>query len=485
MRMQFITAEDAAGAWDVVVVGSGFGSLFFLKRYLELKPRSRILILERGRHNTSEWQQKNLKNSDVPETSTFVNESPKDWAFTIGLGGSTNCWWGQSPRLHPSDFELRTRHGVGVDWPVTYDDLIPYYKQVERIMPVSGPNDLDSEFPGTGQYPQRPHRMSSADDRIRSTPGHKHFVVPNARLTSPLNGRGKCCASSTCNICPTGAKFTAFNGLADVLSHPGVRICTESEVRALDVEAGTVRKALFAHGGREHLASGDLFVLGANAIFNPLILMKSGIGGHGVGRYFGEKMFARVEVLLDGHQHFDGGTATTCFNLSRLEGPHRGQMGSAVYYIENNPMIPGLRVAKGRWREVMQVSVYVEDLLLESNGIFDEGGELPVLRHAGFGSYARRGLQAAVDAMPAMLKNLPVESITLKEIFPVLGHLQGTTRMGLSKEDSVVDAGLMHHDHRNLLIVGTSVFPTMGSVNPTLTASALSLRAAERMLVRR
>jgi len=479
--MQFVTALEAADTWDVVVVGSGFGSLFFLKRYLELKPNSRVLILERGRHNTTDWQLEQHKNSDVEESTTFVNESPKEWVYTIGLGGSTNCWWAQSPRLHPSDFALKTRHGVGADWPVTYDDLVPYYRQVERIMPVAGPDDLDSEFPGTGSYPQKPHRMSSADELIRATPGHKHFVIPNARLTETLNGRGRCCASSECNFCPTGAKFTAFNGLQDVLSHRNVRICTEAHVRSLDVEAGQVRKAVFTQGGKDYAAAGDFFVLGANGVFNPWILMKSGIGGHGVGRYFGEKLHASVEILLDGHQHFDGGTVQTCFNLSRLETPTRGEMGAAVYYFENNIRRPGLRMTQGRWREFLQVTIYVEDILQETNGIFDEGGELPVVRHAGFTPYATKSLQAAVGAMPELLRALPVESIEMKEIYPVLGHLQGSARMGLTKADSVVDADLLHHEHRNLAVVGTSAFPTLGSVNPTLTAAALSMRAAERI----
>lgn len=483
--MQFVAAQDVSDSWDLVVVGSGFGALFFLKRYLELKPRSRVLILERGRHNTTEWQIEKQTNSDIVPADTFVNQSPKDWTFTIGLGGSSNCWWAQSPRLHPSDFALKSRHGVGVDWPVSYDDLVPYFRQVERIMPVAGADDMDAEFPDTGKYPQRPHRMSSADERIRATPGHKHFVVPNARLTSPMNGRGSCCASSVCNVCPTGAKFTAFNALGEVLSHPNVRICTEAYVRALDVEAGRIRGAVFTQGGRDYRVSADFVVLGANGVFNPWILMQSGIGGHGVGRYFGEKLYASVEVMLDGHKHFDGGTVQTCFNLSRLETSQRGEMGAAVYYFENNIRRPGLRMIQGRWREFLQVTIYVEDILQETNGIFDEGGDLPVIRHAGFTPYATKGLEAAVAAMPALLKNLPVESIALKEIYPVLGHLQGSTRMGLSGADSVVDSDLLHHAHRNLAIVGTSVFPTMGSVNPTLTASALSLRAAERIVGRR
>lgn len=484
--MKFISAQQAAAdSWDVVVTGSGFGSLFFLKRFLALRPKARVLILEWGRHNTTEWQVENRRNSDIETSDTFINRSPKDWLFTIGLGGSSNCWWALTPRLHPSDFRLKSRHGVGADWPLTYDDLIPYYTDAERAMLIAGPDDLNAEFPGTPRYPQPAHRMSSADEILRGRPGHRHYAVPCARLSVPVPGRGRCCASAICNVCPTGAKFTAFNGLDDVLSHPGVSICTSAKVLTLDARGGAVGSAQLQSGGRDWVARGDFFVLGANAVFNPWIMMRSGLGGHGLGRYFGEKMYPLVEVLLDGHKHFDGGTATTCFNLSRLDGPHRAEMASVVYYIDNMITGYGLRLTPGRWREIMEVSLYVEDILLETNGIFDEGGEKPTIRHAGYSDYAKRGLKAAVDALPQVLEALPVEKIELKLVRPAMGHIQGTTRMGVSSADSVVDADLIHHDCRNLAVVGTSVFPTMGSVNPTLTVAALSMRAADRLAGRR
>ncbi|MDX2233195.1 MAG: GMC family oxidoreductase [Hyphomonadaceae bacterium] len=480
--MKFVGAQDTAGPWDVVVVGSGFGSLFFLKRFLALRPRARVLVLERGRHNDAAWQLANNANADIAHDATFVNESGKEWIFTVGLGGSTNCWWALAPRLHPSDFTLKSRHGVGADWPLSYDDLVPYYEDAERIMLVAGPDDLGGVFPGTRGYPQPPHALSTVDEILRRRPGHMHHRIPCARLTRAVEGRGRCCASAVCNLCPTGAKFTALNGLADVLGHPGVSICTEAEVRTLEVAGGRVTGAAFVHAGRDHRVRGDLVVLGANAIFNPWILMRSGVtGGHGLGGYFGEKMYVHVPVLLDGVDGFDGGTASTCFNLARLDTPQRGTMGSVVYYFDNMVASHGLRMTPGRWRQIQHISLYVEDVLRLEDGVVDDGGPMPTVRHAGFSDYAMRGMRAAIDALPDVLAGLPVESVGESFIRPAMGHLQGTTRMGVSAADSVVDADLLHHTHRNLVVVGTSVFPTMGSVNPSLTAAALSLRAAERL----
>jgi choline dehydrogenase-like flavoprotein len=106
---------------------------------------------------------------------------------------------------------------------------------------------------------------------------------------------------------------------------------------------------------------------------------------------------------------------------------------------------------------------------------------LPLLESFSYTEYAKKSIGAMLDALPEILRPLPVESIELKEMVPATGHIQCTTRMGSSSDDSVVDRDLVHHTLRNLIIVGSSTFPTTGSVNPSLTIAALSLRAADRL----
>src|SRR5262245_57593610 len=98
------TLRADEGSFDVVVIGSGFGSLFFIDGYRQKHPHARILLLERGRNNTHAWQIEHAANSDIDHESTFRRDpTHKTWNFTIGLGGGTNCWFGQTPRFHPSD----------------------------------------------------------------------------------------------------------------------------------------------------------------------------------------------------------------------------------------------------------------------------------------------------------------------------------------------------------------------------------------------
>ncbi|TIM38642.1 MAG: GMC family oxidoreductase, partial [Mesorhizobium sp.] len=92
-----------------------------------------------------------------------------------------------------------------------------------------------------------------------------------------------------------------------------------------------------------------------------------------------------------------------------------------------------------------------------------------------------KGMAWAKEKLPALLAPLPVEEIFDRGIRPTESHVQGTLRMGLSPADSVVDRDMIHHQLRNLVVVGSSTYPSCSCANPSLTAAALSLRAASRI----
>lgn len=478
--MRLLEQLERNTGYDAILIGSGFGTIFFLNKFLERRPRARVLILEWGQYHTHQWQIENGRNSALNEGDVIDNQSGKPWVFSVALGGGSNCWWGQTPRLHPSDFSLKSTYGVGVDWPVTYDQLVPYFNEAERLMVIAGPDDLNVEWPHTNRYPQPPHNMSSPDRVMKAAMPDKHFVVPNARLTIPIGNRAACCATANCWLCPGDSKFTIINTMMPLLDDHRVEIMLGAKVERLVVEAGQINGVVFKKDGAEHTVSGDLYVLGANAMQSPFIMMRSGLGGHGLGRYLCEKMYAHAEVMLSGLKHFDGGTGTTCFNTTFLDGAHRSEFGANVIYVENR-MLYGLRSEFGRWREVMPISFYVEDIPQESNGISLGDGDIPIVDPFHFTDYAHKSLDHAISALPELLSSLPVESIHFREIRPTIGHIQGTTRMGTSIENSVVDESLFHHSARNLMVVGSSTFPTTGSVNISVTVAALSLRAADKL----
>ncbi len=466
--------------FDVVVVGTGFGSLFYLKRFQELKPDARVLVLEWGKHYPREWQLEHGVNSEIPYEGSYVRPEGQDklWKTTIGLGGGTSCWWGLTPRMGPDDFKMRSRFGVGHDWPISYDELVPYYRTAESIMKISGPDDLEVRFGGSAPYPQPHHRLSTPDEIIKAAAPDKHFAIPSARLRFAENGRGACCSTSRCDFCPVDAKFTAHNTMMGVLEHENASVLTEARVTHLDIQGNEVRHVHFQHGGTEYSVACDMVVLGANAIQSPHILLKSGMKHPALGKYLHEKLPANYEVFLDGVDCFDGGQASTGINYALYDSADRSKYGAAAVFTENR-WKTGLRTEYGRWRQVLPILMVVEDIPQATNRVTIGDGDLPLVEHEDWSDYAREGLKVAESKLEAALSPLPVESIRVIDVGGTNAHIQGTLRMGASAEDSIVDKNLVHHSVRNLTCVGTSVWSSCSVANPSLTAAALSLRAAD------
>lgn len=478
--MAFIDLPRLRDGYDLVVAGTGFGSLFFVHRFAELHPDARILMVEWGEYLDAKWQKENQQNSTLRSEQTYVGQpGEKPWVSTIAYGGGTNCWWANSPRFHPNDFKLQSLYGVGEDWPITYEQLEPYYLQAEGLMTISGPNDLAVQYPRSGPYPQPPHHLSSIDKIMKASMPDRHFAVPSARLSLPLEGRSSCCMSVKCDLCPVEAKFTALNGLSWIQKNPNIDILTGMRVSAVDVQAGVARGVRFEGDGQEGEARGDLIVLGCNALQTPFILEQSGLDHPALGRYLHEKRALGYEILLDGLDNFDGGIPQAGLNTSWVDGDFRSEAASALIYFNNNYQATGLRTEYSRWRQTLYLEVFVEELPKESNTARGEGWSNPVVRYSSGSDYAKRGIARVERELPGLLSPLPVESINRMADIPTLSHIQGTCRMGDDPDRFVVDGSQRHHQIRNLVVVGTSVWPSCGTANPSLTAAALSLRAAE------
>ncbi len=474
-------AQLARDPYDAVVIGSGFGSLFFVERFLERQPKSRILIIERGTHQSHDWQLRNRRNGSVPHTDTFRRDTDhKRWTFTIGWGGGLNCWYANAPRLHPTDFTLNTLYGRAQDWPLSYDDLEPYYTQAEAIMAISGDDGLAAVMPRSAPFPQPAHRSNAVDRLMKAAYPEEHFIMPTARARVATDQRAACCARFTCHLCPVDAKFTANNGFSHLLTDERIDVLLGCEVTHLIHGGGVARGASFVSGGRRHEAKGDLIVLGANGIHSPAILLRSGIDHPLTGRGLHEKLFYHVEVFLDGVDNFDGSTFQTGLNYALHDGAFRKDHSGALLSFENRWPF-GLRKETNRWRQLSVIKIQLEELPNDDHRVYLDGDGFPVVHHGPNSDYAHEGGRQAMAKLDRFLSPLPVESITLKKISKTRGHVQGTLRMGKSRADSVVDANQCHHDVRNLLVLGSAVWPSCSMASPSLTVAALSLRAADRL----
>ena len=464
-------------AFDLILVGSGFASTFFLHRALRyLGPKARILVLEAGRLDSHAWQLQHRQNASTPYLDTYENQTPgKPWVYNPGFGGSSNCWWACTPRMLPADFELKSRYGIGRDWPMDYDELEEYYCDAEELMSVSGPSN-DSPFPRSRPYPQPPHNLTDPDKLLKK--GHpKHFFVqPTARARVATKRRGPCCSTATCRLCPINAKFTIQNEMAHLFEDSRVTLELEAPVQQILTEAGQARGVLYKKDGREVEVLGSAVALGANALFNPFILQQSGIEHPCLGRHLTEQASITVTADLDGIDNFQGSTSITGHGYLHYDGEHRRERAAALIETMN---IPTLRHEKGRWRQRMQLKFIFENLLEKGNRVVPGNANKPSTTWSGNSSYSKKSMGMIRKLAESFLKPLPVEHIQVPgHPNQTESHILCTTIMGKNPADSIVDAGLVHHQIRNLLVLGGSVFPTASPANPTLTLSALSLRAA-------
>lgn len=469
--------------YDLVLVGTGFASSFFLLEYLARVPATaRILVLERGWREPRAWQLQHRRTSRLSSGDTFrrTGLARKDWKFTLAFGGGSNCWWACTPRLMPADFRLKTRYGVGDDWPIGYEDLEPHYERVEEVMGVAGSPDR-WPYPRRGPHPQPPHRMSAPDRLLAAAYPDQYFPQPTARARVPTGRRPMCCANGVCGLCPVDAKFTIENGLAEVYDDPRVTLRYGCDVTGVDLEAGRARGVVVRTAEGEERVAGDLLVLGAGALFNAAILMRSPLPHPLLGRRLFEQLSVSAKIDLDGVDNFQGSTVLTGHGYMLYDGPHRARHGGCLIESWNRP--DQLRWEAGRERQLLHLKFIVEDLPQERNRVVLGEDAVPVLAFEDYGAYAYRGIEAVGAQLEKLLAPLPVERLWFDRTpARTEAHILGTVVMGDDPRTSIVDRHLVHHRVRNLVVLGGSAFPTSSPANPTLTISALALWSAQGIL---
>lgn len=464
MFKQTDVTQAVSASWDLVLVGSSFASMFFLRN---LSRDLRVLVVEKGPFLPHESQL-----ADRPSAERIAqdnrSEQPKAWVAHSMFGGNSNCWTGQSPRFHPSDFEIRTLYGVGRDWPISYAELEPFYQEAEQLMEIAG-GGSDHILPRSGPFPFPPHEPSLSD---RALNAHNPSWVPVPCARSTGGRRAPCCGNGVCVLCPINSKYTIQTGIED-FKRPNVHLLVGAEARAVVKEGNRATRLLVRAEGREHEISADLFGLGANAIFNAAILLRSGFSAPDLGRWLHEQVSRRVFIDAPVKNGF-GGSRITGHGYGFYDGPHRAQSAAVLIENVNSPFTP--RYEPGRWTERIHLKLLAEDLPKADNQVVLDGDE-PKVIWTGHADYAVQGIDRAVDALPSALP-FDIEKMQVNRLGKTQAHIQGTTRIGPSIAEGVVDSRLRAHEATNVYVLGAGAFPTCSPANPTLTLAALSLYAA-------
>lgn len=471
--------------YDMVIIGTGFAGSFFLMRYLEHAPTTaKVLVLERGAADSKSWQMANRRTSSLAPEDVFVNLDPeKEWLTSPGFGGNSKCWWGGATRMMPGDFKLKSRYGVGIDWPISYDDLEPYYDAAEQIMMVSGPPD--SPMRRSRPFPLPPHKFSDPDTLLKAHFPEGWFHPATARASAPTPTRAACCATGYCELCPVDAKFTIQNGLAQIFRDPRVTLQLNSAVDQIDTSAGLATGVVYTRANRSERATSDVVALAASALFNPHILLRSHIDHALLGKRLHEQVPVDVCLNLAGVKGYNGSTTITGNGYVFYEGEHRRDYAACLIETWNSPASydrAALRTERGRYTERAYLRFMFDEIPRDDNTVtvYSRDPRLAETKFVGYSAYAQRG----VDRIPAMIDRLaqalPIENIESILMGRTTAHIQGTVVMGNSAQDSIVNRDLVHHQVHNLLVLGASAYPTASPAYPTLTISAMSLRAADQ-----
>lgn len=435
-----------------------------------------------------------------------------------GVGGTTLHFQGEAHRLHPDAFKMRSKYDVAEDWPISYDELEPYYSEVEKIVGVAGPAEIPGR-PRSSAYPLPPHRISYASQIIEN--GCKKLgleLVPNsvAILSETYRNNRPC---NYCNGCSWGCPIKD-KGSVDVTFIPlaeqsgNCEILKDVFASRIEVEKiNGARKARGVHyydkDGKENFVEGDFVIAACGAVETPRLLINSQINENGqVGKNFMETVYYHASAFhsqrLDSFRGIPVDSVIWKWNTpDRSEGM---QGGFRLYPTAGSAMGPvnyALRFHDG-WGEdfVKEIEKWFghaitiagigeflpnnETFVSVNNNSKDDFG-IPVAR---IQSFLGESELKILDAMSKKSKEILdasgageiVEEFSTFDLFSA-SHVFGTCRMGNNPEKSVVDGNLRSHEIDNLLVTDASVFPTSGGGDaPSLTIEALSLRAADLLL---
>jgi choline dehydrogenase-like flavoprotein len=334
--------------------------------------------------------------------------------------------------------------------------------------------------------------------------------VPNARNSEPYGGRSACVGYGTCKpVCPSGAKYTAEAHVERALA-AGARVVDRAPVQRLvhDDSGDRVERAVYATPDGEFEQAARRFVVACGGVETPRLLLLSrssrypdGLANSSgaVGRYFMDHLFAGMGGRLDAatRQHHVGFNTSECHQFYDDTDPVNGLKLEFLNYA--GPTVVGAALSADTWGDELRghvddvygrhvgMGALVEQLPRTENRVTldpsttdDHGNPVPDVQWS-LDAATERALRRANRLQRRVLDELGVDvewQVGPAETGPAF-HQMGTTRMGTDPAESVVDDRLRTHDLSNLWLVGSSVFPTGGAMNPTLTIAALALRAAE------
>jgi choline dehydrogenase-like flavoprotein len=496
---------------DAVIVGAGAcGALVAAK--LAARGLS-VTVVEAGKRFDPAVD---LKNSEANGAKIMWTE-PRVYAGSpvipktgVGVGGGTLTWLGVMPRFHPADFHTKSSEGVGEDWPIGYDDLRPFYEQVEREFGVAG--ECGPFPPEQYTLPMPPHRMNwhaQVLARGARSLGALPFAPPVGINSTAYDDRPACCYCGWCGSgCTTGAKATATGTYLARAERDGARVISEAFVDRVLYDAATNRASGVEYidsKNEKHRIDAKLVILAAHAIETPRLLLLSanqtfrdGLANSSglVGRYMLShptwQVFGKFDEPINAYKGMQMGHVMVqdFYRPSAQNSYSRGfvlisymmtpitysNLSGSFYGAEYKQFLHDYSHTAAWWAHAEGLPVATNTVTLDPD-VRDARG-LPVARLTyTWGENDVKLAGAARDKAAEMMQASGARKVRIGLNYGA--HAMGGCRMGRDPSTSVVNEFCQSHDIPNLFVCDTSVFVTGSGLNPTLTAMAISARAAE------
>ncbi len=510
---------------DVVIVGAGASGSVYAA--VMAKQGKKVVVLEQG----PDWQLSDLISSDIwgrrvkPAGGPFTLEgrNPVSYGFQggWGVGGAALHYFANFPRLLPNDFKIKSEHGRAQDWPISYQDVAPYYDKVARDVGVSGDAKAEEIWRPAGEpYPMPPMKtFRNGQVWLKGFEAVGIRMVPAAvgMNSTDYKGRPACIYDGWCHVgCPIGALANPLvTYLADA-KKAGAEVRPSSTVtRVLTNSQGTRVTGVEYYDQKKErqVQEASVVVLAAWAAQNPRMLLNSATDKHAkglansnglVGKYmmthFSSGTFAIFDEDVENHM---GTTGAQYMSYDRYgKTSHKEGFGSSFIIAGAALKTSGLGGFANARLDLFgaDLQAFMKRAARGFTRIVAFGEELPNIEN-------RIELVSDKDEFSMPLakiihnydkdaeavwnanfdEGLEIAKATnAKEAWSARGnmptiHLMGGTIMGPGSANSVVNSYGQTHEIPNLYLAGPGIFPTAGASNPTYTIFALSLRGAEQL----